>query len=360
MGDVAVELAGTILGFCGLAPMSPWRCDLGLFGRAEPPWAHPLVKSQQGGSPASRSDSTLSLGKNLLDSPRRLSDNAHVPSLFGKITRVFVPPLCVLGAAVTLVSVIDFFAPSWHQQLIDLLGRTWSNVRSSISYTNLGIAIFVFAFPTLRALVSATFSGRFREVVLTELKKSVAPDLVVGISILAVLFGWSLTRTVHDDHQAMAEANKNVTDENTRLKKENEKLKNVPPPAPKTVVREVEKPVPVQVAQQTKIVAFMVPRQDIPDAAKKFFLLEYVVTTNVPRESPIQLIADCNLPIADALWFPLTGSFEVYQQGSSDRISPARYQFSVVSPQWSPALPLKVEFFFDRPRAIPSCSFSSP
>ena len=58
-----------------------------------------------------------------------------------------------------------------------------------------------------------------------EVKKSLIPDLIVIVIILTVLVGWSLTRTVYDDHQRLSNLNVELVRSNKELTTDRDKFK---------------------------------------------------------------------------------------------------------------------------------------
>jgi hypothetical protein len=87
--------------------------------------------------------------------------------------------------------------------------------------------------------------------------------------------------------------------------------------------------------------------------------MEYVLTTNVVR-TPVDLIASCDLAIAEADLVPLTSTGTGTLSMSKNNLSVTEYKFSFGSPAWSPSGPIFVTIFFVPPvNRMPSCSFTT-
>lgn len=288
-----------------------------------------------------------------------LRDNAAVPRAF---LRIIVYPLALLGAAVFLVSVAAWCVSSWHLNLVNLLFKTWSNLLASISYTSLGVAVFFFVFPTLRALVSAIASGKFSEVAMAELKKSLAPDLIVGVAILTVVFGWSLVRTVHDDHQDLVNRSGNLKSAITNLsavstdkdsvisglqaqlatyKTENTSLKSAPP-------RVVNRPV----VQAPEFRASSLPVEFGSPYGKR--LVRYILTTNIVMNGA-RVLMRCKGKIKGGN-AQLAGVSN--QSGGSNVVDDHTFRSDIESPNWAPGFPLVITIYYDEDALAP-CSFNN-
>jgi len=87
--------------------------------------------------------------------------------------------------------------------------------------------------------------------------------------------------------------------------------------------------------------------------------MDYILTTNVPR-TPVDLVAQCDFPIADAIFTMLTetGGSTTVELGRP--IEGGRYRITISSPTWTVSAPIKATLFISGAvNRLPSCSFTA-
>jgi len=245
----------------------------------------------------------------------------------------------------------------WKHHLVNLLARSWTNLLIALSSSTLSVAIFSLAIPTMVFLSvflyrrqQARTAGHHMEDVLRD---TAIPTLIAGgITMFGwlCLFGWSISATIYKDHQNLVSSNQslkanasNQVDPKSRdeeiasLKRQIERFK------------EQQGPPTIKIFPFARVKHFPVQQSATMD---------YIFITNTIR-TPVDLLVTCD--------FPLEGIYEAFltQGGGSvmtiqnTRVSANQFRGSIMSPAWSPSLPLYITLFFPSGKVdrMPSCSF---
>ena len=114
----------------------------------------------------------------------------------------------------------------WH-----LCGRAWTNLLAALSTSTLSVVVLSILLPTVT--FSSTLLYRWRQSKRSgqqmNLKASLIPtSIAAGVALLfwIVLFGWSMTKTVYDEHKLFVTTNNALIQEVDRLGKQNKSLES--------------------------------------------------------------------------------------------------------------------------------------
>jgi hypothetical protein len=179
-------------------------------------------------------------------------------------------------------------------------------------------------------------------------------DLFLMLGAYGALFLWAVAHTVYEDHAHLVSWNRKLADNAKTLSERNESL--IDPHSKDGEIQNLKDQLNIYRNAQSPTVKVFPIAHAAGEGTPK---IEYVLTSGSIR-TPVDLIADCDIPIAIVWLMPMTTTGGSSATLNQQRISATRYSLLMQLPAWSQASPLWVTISFTPPvNAMPHCSFTA-
>lgn len=259
----------------------------------------------------------------------------------------------VLATTIFYIAIAYFILRplEWRASLLHLFLRSFNNFTAMQSSNGPGwiISVIVSSLFTITFTLALVGAIRGRDAMRQHLVETTVIALLAVVGQVVLLYGpiylRSLARTVYEDHQSLAAAARLAEDKNSGL---------VDPKSRDDEIAVLKKQLDDYKKAGSSAVRIYPISHDLKPGVPK---LEYLMTTGKIR-TPVEVLTTCDFPISSggARFLTLTGGSA--ETTNDQRISEKQFRFVVLSPAWSPSMPLWVTVFFggtvDR---MPSCTF---
>jgi hypothetical protein len=233
---------------------------------------------------------------------------------------------------------------------INLLVRSWGALMKASSLSTFGFLLFSLLIPIVGGILGLAYYHFYeKQGWATAIKSALVPLFFTLIAVFIVISGayfYRVVQTVYDDHQSFVKRTQELRQEQNGL---------VNPQNLEDEVADLKKQIGSYKAQQSpEVRIFPVSHDQQPGVPK----MEYVLTTGKIR-TPADITATCDFPISTGTARPMTVTGGFTGTMDNQRVSENQYRFVILSPDWSPSMPLYITIFFEGSvDRMPSCKFS--